>query len=99
MSSILSFFFKLASFGSFGYAFFVIIKWYINWISYYFIGDIKPSLIVGLVTFFLSPLAAIVDLVWHSLPKNTSEASIIFAVCLIGARILFFIGEKIGPKN
>ncbi|MDR2191672.1 MAG: hypothetical protein LBO62_02155 [Endomicrobium sp.] len=99
MSSILALFLKLSSFGFFVYGIFVIVKWYINWISYYFIGDIKPSLIVGLATFFLSPLAVVVDLVWHSLQKSAVDAAVIFAACLIGGRILLFMSEKIGPRN
>ena len=96
---MLSWGFKLASFGAFGYGAFVIVKWYVEWIAHYFIGDFKVSLIAGLMTFFLAPLAAVVDLVWHSLPKGTIDAAILFAACLIGARFLFFIGEKLGPRH
>jgi hypothetical protein len=99
MSSLLSLLFRLAGFGSFGYGVFIIVKWYVNWISYYFIGDIKISLIAGLATFFLSPLAVIIDMAWHSMPKGSMDAAIIFAVCIAGGRILMFTGEKLGPRN
>ena len=96
---MLSLLFKLSSFGVFGYGVYVIVKWYVYWLAHYFIGDFKISLVTGLMTFFLSPLAAVVDLVWHSLPKSTADAAILFAACLIVARILLFIGEKIGPRH
>ncbi|MDR1941015.1 MAG: hypothetical protein LBQ47_01660 [Endomicrobium sp.] len=98
MKNLISILLRLAGLGCIGYAAFVIVKWYIYWISYYFIGSIKPSLIVGLLTFFLAPLAAIVDLAWHSMPQNTVDEGIMFLAFFIAGKIIFSIGEKLAPK-
>ena len=90
---------KLAGIILMGYAMFVIIKWYIFWISYYFIGSIKPSIIIGLLTFFLSPIAGLVELFWHSFPKPAVEMWIYFLAYFICGRIVFFIGDKISKKS
>jgi hypothetical protein len=90
--------FKLVGIAGMGIAAYVMINWYIQWISYYFIGNLKPSIIVGLVTFFLSPLAGIADLFWHSFAKPTVEMWIYFLVYFICGRFAFFIGEKLNDK-
>ncbi len=91
--------FKLGGIVLMGYGMFVIIKWYTLWISYYFIGSIKPSIIIGLLTFFLSPIAGIVDLFWHSFQKTTIEMWIYFLVFFICGRIVFFIGDLLSKKQ
>jgi hypothetical protein len=98
MKHFISILLRLSGLGCIGYSAFVIVKWYIYWLSNNFIGSIKPSLIIGLLTFFLSPLAAIVDLAWRSMPQNTVDQGIIFLSFFISGRILFFIGEKFAPK-
>lgn len=91
--------FKLAGIVLMGYGMFIIIKWYILWISYYFIGSVKPSIIIGLLTFFLSPFAGIADLFWHSFPKPTIEMWIYCLAFFIIGRIAFFIGDSFGKKS
>lgn len=77
-----------------GYAAFIIIKWYIYWLQYYFIVNLKIALLAGLATFFMAPIAAIADLFWHSLPDATVETCKFFLIYFIAGRILFFLGEK-----
>ncbi|MCL2144676.1 MAG: hypothetical protein FWH43_04200 [Endomicrobia bacterium] len=89
---------KIAGVVGMGIATYVIVKWYIYWVSYYFIGSLKVSILAGLLTFFLSPIAAIADLFWHSFAAPTVEMWKYFLIYFISGRILFFIGEKFDDK-
>ena len=99
MKNLFSGIFRLAGAVLMGYAAFLMIKWYVYWLAYYFIGNIKPALIIGLLTFFLSPLAGLADLFWHSFPKHTLTMWIYFLVYFIGGRIAFLIGYRLRDKN
>ena len=85
---------KIAGVGGMLYAAFIIIKWYIYWLQYYFIGNMKISILAGLGTFFLSPIAAVADLFWHQMPQGTLNVCIQFIIYFIAGRILFFLGER-----
>ena len=86
---------KIAGIAGIGYAIFIMVHWYILWISYYFVGNIKPSIVIGLITFFLAPLAGIADLFWHSFYKPTVEMWVYFIGFFVCGRIVFFIGDKV----
>jgi hypothetical protein len=47
----------------------------------------------------MSPIAAIVDLFWHSLEAQTVEMWKFFLIYFIAGRILFFLGEKLNDKS
>lgn len=98
MKSLFSVLLRLIGACSILYSLYVIISWYSLWISFYFIGDLQPSIIIGLLTFFLSPIAAIADLFWHSFQRTTIDALIYFVVFFIVGRILFSIGYNLRRK-
>lgn len=90
---------KIAGVAGMGYAAFIIIKWYIFWLQYYFIGNFTVSIFAGLGTFFMSPIAGIADLFWHSMPDATIEMWKWFLIPFIAGRFLFFLGEKFDDIN
>ncbi|MDR1695668.1 MAG: hypothetical protein LBR69_03450 [Endomicrobium sp.] len=90
---------KLVGFLSMAYGLFIIIRWYIYWISYNFLGSIEISMIIGLATFFLSPLAGIIDLFWHSFMDSTVNMWIEFLVAFVAGKLLFGIGHRNGRKE
>ncbi|MDR2427143.1 MAG: hypothetical protein LBD46_08220 [Endomicrobium sp.] len=92
-------FFKIVGVTGMGIAAYIIVRWYIFWLAYYFIGNIKISILAGLLTFFMSPIAAIVDLFWHSLATPTVEMGKYFLIYFAAGRILFFIGERFDDNN
>ncbi len=99
MQKFFSGLFRVAGILAMGIAIVIIVKWYILWLSYYFIGSTKPSVIVGILTFFLSPLAALADLFVHSFPKNTIDMWVQFLAFFVGGRVLLFLGDKMRDKN
>ncbi|MDR1195413.1 MAG: hypothetical protein LBL00_02945 [Endomicrobium sp.] len=90
---------KVAGVAGMGLAAYIIVRWYIYWMAYYFIGNLKISIFAGLATFFMSPIAAIVDLFWHSLEPKTVEMWKFFLIYFIAGRILFFLGERLNDKS
>ena len=98
MKTLLRIIFKLAGITGMGIAAYIIVKWYIYWLSYYFIGNVKISIFAGLLTFFMSPIAGVIDLFWHWLSAPVIEMWKLFLVYFISGRILFFIGEKLDKK-
>ncbi|MCL2390789.1 MAG: hypothetical protein FWD54_07215 [Endomicrobia bacterium] len=99
MSSFTSGLLRLIGFGGMAYGLFVIIKWYIYWLSYHFVGSIEPAMMIGLVTFFLSPIAGIVDLFWHSFMPSTVDMWIQFLGYFVGGRLVFAFGHKYRQKG
>lgn len=89
---------KIAGIGGMGYALYIIVWWYINWLSYYFIGNLKISILAGLVSFFMAPIAGIADIFWHSLTPSLIEMWKLFLIFFIAGRIAFFLGEKLDNK-
>ena len=89
---------KLLGIAAMGIAVYIIVRWYIYWMAYYFIGSLKISVFIGLLTFFMSPIAGIIDLFWHSLSAPTVEMWKYFLAYFIGGRIVLFIGEKLEDK-
>lgn len=89
---------KLAGIIGMGIAAYIIVKWYIYWLSYYFIGSLKVSIVAGLLTFFMSPIAGVIDIFWHSLSKPLIEMWKWFLIYFVAGRFLFFLGEKFDDK-
>ena len=90
--------FKLLGIAGMGVAGYIIVNWYIHWLSYHFIGSMKISILVGILTFFISPIAAAADLLWNSFESSTLAMWKFFLIYFIAGRFLFFIGEKLDNK-
>jgi hypothetical protein len=90
--------FKLAGICGMGYSLYIIVWWYINWLSYYFIGNLKISILAGLVSFFMAPIAGVADIFWHSLTPSLIEMWKWFLIFFLAGRFLFFLGEKLDNK-
>jgi hypothetical protein len=81
-----------------GIAAYVIVRWYIYWLAYYFIGNMKISVIIGLLTFFMAPLAGIIDLFWHWFAAPAVEMWKYFLAYFIGGKILLFVGKILNGR-
>ena len=99
LQNLVSGLFRFVGFGGMIYGLYIIIEWYVYWLSYYFVGNIKFSLMLGLFTFFLSPIAGIADLFWHSFMPSTIDMWIRFLGFFIGGRIVFTLGHKFRRKE
>ena len=94
MKDFIGLIFKILGTVCMAIAAYIAVKWYIYWLSYYLIGTLKISILTGLLTFFMAPIAGIVDLFWHSFAAPTVEMWKYFLVYFIGGRILYFVGKK-----
>ncbi|MCL2485412.1 MAG: hypothetical protein FWF00_05010 [Endomicrobia bacterium] len=93
--------FRLIGLGAMAYGFYVIVRWYIFWLFYNFMGQMDYAIIAGLVTFFFAPIAGLFDLFWHSFMKTTVDMWIEFLMFFVGGRVVFGIGNwfKSKPSN
>ena len=99
MKKMLSGLIRFGGIGVMGYSIYLIVFWYVKWLGATFFPTFQaPQIIIGLLTFFLAPFAAIFDIILHAPAPETLDAFLKFLGYFVGGRIIFWVGDRMRKR-